>query len=330
MAIARSLLVVLVVLAVACAQPSTAPPASPTVEASQTPVVALPTPTPTAPASATVSASAAPTPTAAPTPSPTAAPTAAPTRSAAPTTSPTAKPEPTPAPYCAVADELTPVSDYERHAETYLDWTYRLPDVYTPPDLVSAITGRLVPTPFALVEAPLPADLLLRRGDPSYSSLLIDDQNAVVRKIVYEDLSAMRAAATASGVRLIVLSAYRSYARQTATFDYWVSVSGYERALNASARPGHSEHQLGTTVDFGDGTAAPWEYADWALTPEGTWLREHADEFGFVMSYPAGSSAVTCYVYEPWHYRWVGSDVAAKVMESRLPLRVFQTATVTR
>src|SRR5687768_17772820 len=57
------------------------------------------------------------------------------------------------------------------------------------------------------------------------------------------------------------------------------SVGGYDQALRTSARPGHSEHQLGTTLDFGDGSAAPWEYADWARTPTGAWLAQHAAEF---------------------------------------------------
>jgi LAS superfamily LD-carboxypeptidase LdcB len=223
-----------------------------------------------------------------------------------------------------VADVLTPIADYDRHAETYLDWTYLLPDGYEPPDLVFALTGAPRGPALRAVELPRPADLLLRRGDPAYLELLADDRQALVRAIVYEDLTAMRGAATAAGVRLVVLSAYRSYARQVATFDYWVGVSGYERALDASARPGHSEHQLGTTIDFGDAAAAPWEYADWAGTPSGAWLRDHAREFGFVMSYPSGSRAVTCYDYEPWHYRWIGRALAAEVVARGVPLREYQ------
>ena len=228
------------------------------------------------------------------------------------------------APYCAVADVPTPIADFDRHAETALDWTYRLADSYVPPDLVSAISGGPMPALRGLVEAPTAADLLLRRGDPSYTVLLVDDQSAAVRRVAYDDLRQMRAAATTAGVTLVILSAYRSYARQQATFAYWVSVSGYDRALEASARPGHSEHQLGTSIDFGDGAAAPWEYADWALTPAGAWLRENAGAYGFVMSYPPGTAAVTCYKYEPWHYRWVGRDIARTVIASGVPLRAFQ------
>jgi D-alanyl-D-alanine carboxypeptidase len=179
---------------------------------------------------------------------------------------------------------------------------------------------RAIPDP-----GPSAADLLIAKGQPGYEAVLADDARAQVRKIIHTDLAALRDAARAAGLRLVIVSAYRSYAQQEATFAYWVAVGGYEQALRTSARPGHSEHQLGTTLDFGDGSAAPWEYDDWAATPTGGWLAQHAREFGFVMTYPAGRSAVTCYDYEPWHYRWVGRDVAMRVTASGRSLREFQT-----
>ena len=77
-------------------------------------------------------------------------------------------------------------------------------------------------------------------------------------------------------------------------------------------------------IDFGDGSAAPWEYADWAASPSGAWFARHAAEYGFVMSFPKGATGVTCYDHEPWHYRWIGRDVAAQIVAARAPLRVFQ------
>ena len=85
-------------------------------------------------------------------------------------------------------------------------------------------------------------------------------------------------------------------------------------------------HAFGVTAElFGVGSAAPWEYAEWAATPTGGWLAQHAADFGFVMSYPPGRSAVTCYDYEPWHYRWVGRPVATAVIGTGRTLREFQT-----
>ena len=191
---------------------------------------------------------------------------------------------------------------------------------------MSALSGTPMATTRALPDpGPGAADLLVVRGQPGYQAVLADDSRAQVRRIVYADLAALRDAARAAGLRLVIVSAYRSYAQQEATFAYWVSVGGYEQALRTSARPGHSEHQLGTTIDFGDGSAAPWEYSDWATTPTGGWLAQHAHEYGFVMTYPAGRSAVTCYDYEPWHYRWVGRDIAMRVTASTRTLREFQT-----
>lgn len=218
---------------------------------------------------------------------------------------------------------MTPNAAYADHVRTYLDWTYRLPDGYFPPDLVNATTGGPAPAPRGL-PALGAADVQARRGDPSYASLLSDDKNAAVRGAIYADLAALRGAATSAGHLLVIMSAFRSYDLQQLTFDYWTRVGGYQQALRTSARPGHSEHQLGTVLDFGDGTAAPWEYADWATTDTGGWLAAHAADYGFVMSFPNGKTPVTCYDYEPWHYRWVGTSLARELTASSMALRERQ------
>lgn len=136
------------------------------------------------------------------------------------------------------------------------------------------------------------------------------------------DLKALLKAAEDDDIRLEVQSAYRSYSYQVQTFDSWVAQDGYEATLKISARAGHSEHQLGTALDFRsvDGGLA-WEQDDWKATPEGAWMADNANRFGFVMSYSAGEERTTCYSYEPWHYRYVGRDVANRVQASGLTLR---------
>lgn len=97
---------------------------------------------------------------------------------------------------------------------------------------------------------------------------------------------------------------------------------GYSQALLTSARAGHSEHQLGTAIDFrSSGGSAPWNYTDWGTTAAGRWLAANAWVYGFVMSYPKGAQALTCYSYEPWHYRYVGRGVAKKIHDSKLTSR---------
>ena len=284
------------------------------------PVESISSPSPSATAPTSSSASSTPTrePSASASPTPSAA-----TASPAPTAAPTASAASERAPYCAVADVPASNTVYADHAKTALDWTYALPKTYVPPDLVSAITGGPAPGQFALPTLHA-SDVMARRGDPAYTTLLKDDASASIRAVAYGDLMALRAAAAAAGRAVIIISSYRSYDVQQLTFNYWVGVGGYEQALRTSARPGHSEHQLGTVVDFGDGVNAPWEYADWATTPIGGWLAEHAWEYGFVMSFQKGKSDVTCYDYEPWHYRWVGKDLAQKLMQARVTLREFQ------
>ena len=132
-----------------------------------------------------------------------------------------------------------------------------------------------------------------------------DDQVGApyLRRVVIPDLRAMIEAARDDGVDLWVSSAYRSYATQVSTYGYFVSTRGIEWADTRSARPGHSQHQLGTAVDFN----TPGQFA---VSPAGQWLWAHAQDFGFVFPYTPASSAQTGYVFEPWHLRWVGRDLA--------------------
>jgi D-alanyl-D-alanine carboxypeptidase len=145
-----------------------------------------------------------------------------------------------------------------------------------------------------------------------------------VRRFVLADLRALDRAARAAGIRLRVVSAYRSYGTQKSTFNYWVQQSGWATAVRYSARPGHSEHQLGTSLDFGVvGGVDPWNYADFGSTRAGAWLKANAWKYGFVMSYPKGAERLTGYGYEPWHYRYFGRTLAAQQRASGLVPRYW-------
>ena len=101
-------------------------------------------------------------------------------------------------------------------------------------------------------------------------------------------------------------------------------MNALEDALQTSARAGHSEHQLGTAVDLRsrNGPAA-WDLEDCAATPEGAWVQQNAHSYGFVMGYPSGSELDSCYAYEPWHFRYVGPNVAEQIIERGLTPRQF-------
>jgi zinc D-Ala-D-Ala carboxypeptidase len=198
-------------------------------------------------------------------------------------------------PACRIADLPVKFGSTGDWSRTMVDWNYRLPTTYKPPNLVS----------------------VARAGLTGFGS---------VRAELIPDLRAMAAAARAAGARLAVESAYRSYATQVSTFNSWVARLGYSRAILGSARPGHSEHQLGTALDFKSyGGGDPWAFAgyDWGATKAGRWLMQNAWKYGFVLSYPKGMKPQVCYGYEPWHYRYFGRTVAAAMHSSGLAPRVW-------
>jgi len=137
-----------------------------------------------------------------------------------------------------------------------------------------------------------------------------------VRLLIAEPLGQMIKAMQVAGLQPRVLSGYRSYyaqvaARQTAQQQF------PERVNFISALPGHSEHQLGLAVDFGSpeladivGDPSILFHSDFAETSEGQWLAEHAHEYGFSLSYPLEAYTWTGIDYEPWHYRYVGIELA--------------------
>jgi D-alanyl-D-alanine carboxypeptidase len=144
----------------------------------------------------------------------------------------------------------------------------------------------------------------------------------LVRSIVIPDLTALLQASASAGNPVDVLIGYRSFARQQALFRKHVRQFGYQGALAKTARPGHSEHQLGTTIDFR--TKGELDVPEnWESQPAGRWMAANAWKFGFVMSYPRDKEDVTCYAYEPWHYRYFGKAMAARIHLSGLTPREF-------
>jgi D-alanyl-D-alanine carboxypeptidase len=142
----------------------------------------------------------------------------------------------------------------------------------------------------------------------------------LVRTFVIPDLAALRAAAEANGTPMVVVSGYRSYDYQRTLFTRRAADVGEEQAALETARPGHSEHQLGTAVDVLDPGSSDLT-TTFADTPLSGWLTAHAHEYGFVISYPEGARARTCYGYEPWHLRYVGSEVATSISNSGVTAR---------
>ena len=123
-----------------------------------------------------------------------------------------------------------------------------------------------------------------------------------IRPEAYSALNEMAQAALNDGIRLLVSSAYRSYSCQENLFNYWVSVDGLEEAERESARPGTSQHQLGTAVDFGSISD------DFDKTQMGQWIYKNAADYGWSLSFPKGYEDVTGYRWECWHFRYIGKN----------------------
>lgn len=140
---------------------------------------------------------------------------------------------------------------------------------------------------------------------------LVDFEGQQLRTEAARAARTMMDAAKAEGVTLTVSSAYRSYAVQQQTYQHWVSVNGQRLADQLSARPGYSEHQTGLAIDFSSPEGCRLEecYED---TRAGRWLAKNAPNYGFILRFPKGQQAITGYLFEPWHYRYLGKDLAAQ------------------
>lgn len=135
-------------------------------------------------------------------------------------------------------------------------------------------------------------------------------ESATISTLAVASFRQLCTAAKNAGVPLGVTSSYRSYQTQVSTYNYWVSVSGQAGADRYSARPGHSEHQTGLSIDFSAGSGSLDGFTG---TPQQQWMAAHAWKYGFIQRYTAQNSALTGYNAESWHYRYVGTSVAAQI-----------------
>ena len=158
----------------------------------------------------------------------------------------------------------------------------------------------LVDKEIPLSETYIPYDLVeLKSG-----SYLVNRAGLSLTRTAEQALEAMAAASRKEGLTLIASSAYRSFANQTQIYERNVRQYGQEATDRVSAKPGHSQHQLGTVLDFGSITN------DFAATAQGKWIYANASRFGWSLSYPQGYEHITGYDWESWHYRYVGKELA--------------------
>jgi D-alanyl-D-alanine carboxypeptidase len=161
----------------------------------------------------------------------------------------------------------------------------------------------------ALPDGYVPHDLVRVGGGELLRALIVDDTHALI------------AEAEAQGLNLYVGSGFRSQAYQVGVFNAQIARWGDEDTANRySARPGHSQHQLGTTIDF------TTSFRSFRGSDAAAWLADNAHRFGFVLPYTPASSPVTGYVDEPWHARWIGAALASQLQSLNYQSRPDFTA----
>jgi D-alanyl-D-alanine carboxypeptidase len=143
-----------------------------------------------------------------------------------------------------------------------------------------------------------------------------------VRDDITQNLKELGAAAENEGLDMSIISAYRSYSTQEATYQYWLDYNGGDVSATdkVSARPGHSQHQLGTTVDFSSSEVNDQIGSVFNPTEAAAWLENNAWKYGFVLAYPEGKHEITGYSYESWHYRYIGVGNAENFHNSDITL----------
>jgi zinc D-Ala-D-Ala carboxypeptidase len=144
-----------------------------------------------------------------------------------------------------------------------------------------------------------------------------------MRKEAAKALEKLFAGAKKDGIELRAVSGYRSYKRQVSIFNNNVKTKGQAYASQVSAVPGKSEHQTGLAIDVSSPSVGNVLEQSFGASKEGEWLAKHAPEYGFIIRYMKGKEDVTGYVYEPWHIRYVGKDIAEDVTKQGLTLEEY-------
>jgi zinc D-Ala-D-Ala carboxypeptidase len=182
-------------------------------------------------------------------------------------------------------------------------------------------TMALVNKEFALPDGYTPSDLV--RPKVAFSFGDQDIEKSYLRKEAATALELMFSDAVKNGIHLFAVSGYRSFDRQKVVFDAEVNKVGYEKAVQAVAVPGNSEHQSGLSMDISSESAHFGLTEQFGETEEGKWLANNAHRFGFIQRYPKGKEGITGYQYESWHYRFVGVKAATVIFENQLTLEEY-------
>lgn len=141
-----------------------------------------------------------------------------------------------------------------------------------------------------------------------------------VRKELLDNFKKLFKDSKKLGYKIIIVSAYRDYDYQKKLFNGYVEEKGLKYALKCSARAGHSEHQTGLAIDV---MGSNNDYNLFADSKEFEWMKNNAYKYGFILRYPENKENITGFKYEPWHYRYVGIDIATYIYKNNLTLEEY-------
>lgn len=184
---------------------------------------------------------------------------------------------------------------------------------YNQPDSLWVLVNKERSIPLSYTPSPLVIPSVAVRKDKS------PEEQSVIASIE-PSLKAMFTAAKADGHDLMIGSGYRSAKLQQFYFDHYAQVAGESAANRYSAHPGESEHQTGLSVDITSASLHCYLEACFAGTSDSQWLASNAHKYGFILRYPEGKETATGYQFEPWHYRYVGAELATALHDSKLTL----------
>lgn len=178
--------------------------------------------------------------------------------------------------------------------------------------------------------------LLINKDNPlpeNYKPLLKEvENNCFLETNTTDAMKKMLCTAGSCGIHLRIFSAYRSISYQKGLFDEGVEqnmksgmshIEAYEKTAMSIAPPGQSEHNAGVAADI---TSVCWKgeiTEEFDRTPEFSWLYNNAHRFGFILRYPKDKTGITGYIYEPWHYRYVGCPHAKYIRETGITLEEY-------
>lgn len=209
------------------------------------------------------------------------------------------------------AQNLSDISDTAKNETVYYDTPFIPEGGDETVQLVNKVCG--------LSKDYKPANLQLTK----YRATDRAEANQYMIDYAADAIDAMIEAAKEEGYTILVTTAYRSYSFQSTLYNNYVAQDGQAAADRYSARPGTSEHQSGLAADLTSATVNYRLTKDFGSTPEGQWLAQHAAEYGFILRYTADGEPITGYMYEPWHFRYVGVENATYIMENGLTLEEF-------